>query len=238
MTDRVNLTPVAIREGHAFADSVFGNKPTLVDHELVPTAVFSTPEIGTVGLPEHIARERYPKLDVYKARFKPLKHTLSGRDERDAHEARSSMATATACVGCHMLGADAAEIVQMAAIAMRLKATKADFDATMALHPTRRRGAGDHAREMAAASRRARRRQSGQIRGELPMKRLEGRIALVTGGGRRHRPGDRTCLFAAEGAQVYVTDVDGEAAEAVAGEIEALGAGARAIAADVRAART
>ncbi len=135
VTDRVNLTPVAIREGHAFADSVFGNKPTLVDHELVPTAVFSTPEVGTVGLAEHIARERYAKLDIYKARFKPLKHTLSGRDERmlmklvvDGESDR--------VLGCHVLGADAAEIVQVAAIALRLKATKADFDATMALHPT------------------------------------------------------------------------------------------------------
>ena len=135
VTDRVNLTPVAIREGHAFADSVFGGKPTAVDHELVPTAVFSTPEIGTVGLPEAEARARYPKLDVYKARFKPLKHTLSGRDERmfmkllvDGESGR--------VVGCHILGADAAEIVQMAAIAMRLGATKADFDATMALHPS------------------------------------------------------------------------------------------------------
>ena len=135
VTNRVNLTPVAIREGHAFADTVFGNKPTAVDHELVPTAVFSTPEIGTVGLPEALARERYPKLDVYKARFKPLKHTLSGRDERmfmkllvDGESGR--------VVGCHILGDDAAEIVQMAAIAMRLGATKADFDATMALHPS------------------------------------------------------------------------------------------------------
>ena len=135
VTDRVNLTPVAIREGHAFADTVFGSKPTAVDHELVPTAVFSTPEIGTIGLPEALARERYPKLDVYKARFKPLKHTLSGRDERmfmkllvDGDSGR--------VVGCHILGTDAAEIVQMAAIAMRLGATKADFDATMALHPS------------------------------------------------------------------------------------------------------
>jgi glutathione reductase (NADPH) len=135
VTDRVNLTPVAIREGHAFADSVFGNKPTLVDHELVPTAVFSTPEVGTVGLPEHIAREGYPKLDIYKARFRPLKHTLSGRDERmliklvvDGDSDR--------VLGCHVLGPDAAEIVQVAAIALRVKATKADFDATMALHPT------------------------------------------------------------------------------------------------------
>jgi glutathione reductase (NADPH) len=135
VTNRVNLTPVAIREGHAFADTVFGNKPTAVDHELVPTAVFSTPEIGTVGLPEDIARERYPKLDVYKARFRPLKHTLSGRDEImfmkllvDGESDR--------VVGCHVLGADAAEIVQMAAIALHLKATKADFDATVALHPS------------------------------------------------------------------------------------------------------
>jgi glutathione reductase (NADPH) len=97
--------------------------------------VFSTPEIGTVGLHEAQARERYPKLDVYKARFKPLKHTLSGRDERmfmkllvDGESGR--------VVGCHILGTDAAEIVQMAAIAMRLRATKADFDATMALHPS------------------------------------------------------------------------------------------------------
>ena len=135
VTNRVNLTPVAIREGHAFADTVFGNKPTAVDHELVPTAVFTTPEIGTVGLPEVLARERYPKLDVYKAHFKPLKHTLSGRDERmfmkllvDGESGR--------VVGCHILGTDAAEIVQMGAIAMRLGATKADFDATMALHPS------------------------------------------------------------------------------------------------------
>jgi glutathione reductase (NADPH) len=135
VTDRVNLTPVAIREGHAFADTVFGNKPVTVNHDLVPTAVFSTPEIGTVGLNEAQARAKYPKLDVYKARFKPLKNTLSGRDERmfmkllvDGESGRVA--------GCHILGTDAAEIVQMAAIAMRLGATKADFDATMALHPS------------------------------------------------------------------------------------------------------
>jgi glutathione reductase (NADPH) len=135
VTNRVNLTPVAIREGHAFADSVFGGKPTAVDHELVPTAVFSTPEIGTVGLPEDQARARYPKLDVYKARFKPLKHTLSGRDERMFMKLLVDGETGRV-VGCHILGDDAAEIVQMGAIAMRLGATKADFDATMALHPS------------------------------------------------------------------------------------------------------
>ncbi|MGE0849149.1 MAG: glutathione-disulfide reductase [Hyphomicrobiaceae bacterium] len=135
VTDRVNLTPVAIREGHMFADNVFGGKAVTFDHGLVPTAVFSTPEIGTVGLTEAAARARYPKLDVYKAGFKPLKHTLSGRDERmllkllvDGDSGR--------VVGCHILGADAAEIVQMAAIAMRMGATKADFDATVALHPS------------------------------------------------------------------------------------------------------
>src|SRR6516162_6066733 len=135
VTNRVNLTPVAIREGHAFADTVFANTPVCVDHDLVPTAVFATPEIGTVGLPEHLAQARYPKLDVYKARFRPLKHTLSGRDERmfmkllvDGESGR--------IVGCHFLGPDAAELTQMAAITMRVGATKADFDATMALHPS------------------------------------------------------------------------------------------------------
>jgi glutathione reductase (NADPH) len=135
VTDRVNLTPVAIREGQAFADTQFGNRPTAVDHELVPTAVFSTPEIGTVGLPEHVARERHRRLDVYKACFRPLKHTLSGRDEFMLMKLLVDGET-DKVVGCHVLGADAAEMVQVAAIALRMGATKADFDATMALHPT------------------------------------------------------------------------------------------------------
>jgi glutathione reductase (NADPH) len=135
VTDRVNLTPVAIREGHAFADTVFGGKRWSVSHDLIPTAVFSTPEIGTVGLPEHIACQRYPKLDIYRARFRPLKHTLSGRDE---HVILKLLVDGTSdkVVGCHVLGADAAEIVQMAAIALKMGATKADFDATVALHPS------------------------------------------------------------------------------------------------------
>jgi glutathione reductase (NADPH) len=135
VTDRVNLTPVAIREGHAFADTVFGNRPTAVDHELVPTAVFSTPELATVGLTEEAARARHPKLDVYKARFRPLRHTLSGRDERMLMKLLVDGETGRV-VGCHVLGPDAAEIVQMAAIAMRMGATKADFDAAVALHPS------------------------------------------------------------------------------------------------------
>jgi glutathione reductase (NADPH) len=135
VTDRVNLTPVAIREGHAFADTVFGGKRTSIDHELIPTAVFSTPEIGTVGLPEHVACQRYPNLDIYRARFRPLKNTLSGRDEFVIMKLLVDAAT-DKVVGCHMLGPDAAEIVQMAAIALKMGATKADFDATVALHPS------------------------------------------------------------------------------------------------------
>ena len=135
VTDRVNLTPVAIREGHAFADTVFGKKPTSVDHDLIPTAVFSTPEIGTVGCPEHEARERYANLDIYKVRFRPLKHTLSGRDEVVIMKLLVDGDT-DRVVGCHILGADAGEMVQMAAIAIKMGATKADFDATVALHPS------------------------------------------------------------------------------------------------------
>jgi len=135
VTDRVNLTPVAIREGHAFADSVFGEKPWAMDHDLVPTAVFSTPEIGTVGLPEHEAVRKYPNLDAYLARFRPMKHTLSGRDEFVVMKLLVD-GDSDKVVGCHMMGVDAAEIVQMAAIALKMGATKADFDATVALHPT------------------------------------------------------------------------------------------------------
>jgi glutathione reductase (NADPH) len=135
VTDRAALTPVAIGEGHAFADTEFGNKPRRVEHDLIPTAVFSTPEIASVGLPEHVAAERCGKLHVYKAAFRPLRATLSGRDEKMFMKLVVDAAN-DKVVGCHVLGEDAAEIVQMAAIALRLGATKADFDATMALHPT------------------------------------------------------------------------------------------------------
>jgi glutathione reductase (NADPH) len=135
VTDRMALTPVAIREGHAFADTEFGGKPWLVELAMVPTAVFSTPEIGTVGLPEHLAAERCGRLDVYKASFRPLKATLSGRDEKMLMKILVD-GESDRVVGCHVLGEDAAEIVQMAAVAMRLGATKADFDRTIGLHPT------------------------------------------------------------------------------------------------------
>ncbi len=135
VTNRVNLTPVAIREGHAFADSVFGNAPRTTSYDMIPTAVFSTPEIGTVGLPEHEARDQVANLDVYKSRFRPMKGTISGRDERMIMKLLVN-ADDQRVVGCHILGPDAGEIVQMAAIAMRMGATKMDFDATMALHPS------------------------------------------------------------------------------------------------------
>ncbi|MGL4397169.1 MAG: glutathione-disulfide reductase [Hyphomicrobium sp.] len=135
VTDRVNLTPVAIREGHALADRLFGHKSTRVHYEAIPTAVFSTPEIGTVGLSEFEARAKFGAVDIYKTRFRSMKATISGRDQRVLMklvvEARSGKV-----IGVHVLGDDAAEIVQMAAIAVRMGATKADFDATMALHPS------------------------------------------------------------------------------------------------------
>jgi glutathione reductase (NADPH) len=135
VTDRMALTPVAIREGHAFADTEFGNRPRMVEHDLIPTAVFSTPEIASVGLTEHEARERHGDVHIYKAAFRPLKATLSGREDKVLTKLVVDGAS-DKVVGCHMLGDCAAEIMQMAAIALRLGATKADFDATMALHPT------------------------------------------------------------------------------------------------------
>ncbi|HEX7076060.1 MAG TPA: glutathione-disulfide reductase [Hyphomicrobiaceae bacterium] len=135
VTNRVNLTPVAIREGHAFADTVFGDKPWRVDYDNIPTAVFSTPEIGTVGLTELDAISAGYTIDIYKSRFRPMKHTLSGRDERTIMKLVVDRPTQKV-LGVHMLGPDAAEIAQMAAIALRLGATKADFDATMPLHPS------------------------------------------------------------------------------------------------------
>ena len=106
-----------------------------MDHSFIPTAVFSQPEIGTVGLAEEQAREIYPNIDVYKTRFRPLKSTVSGRDEKMLMKLVID-ADSDKVLGCHVLGADAAEIVQMAAMALKLGVTKAQFDATMALHPS------------------------------------------------------------------------------------------------------
>lgn len=133
--DRYNLTPVAIREGHAFADTQFGSDPWQIDHALIPTAVFATPEMGTVGLPEHEAIERCKVLDIYKSSFRPMRATLSGREERMLLKLLVD-GESDKVVGCHIVGDDAAEIAQMAAIAMRMGARKGDFDRTMALHPS------------------------------------------------------------------------------------------------------
>src|SRR5579859_955900 len=135
VTNRINLTPVAIREGHAFADTVFGGKPTAVDHANVPTAVFSDPEVGVVGLTETQARARLARTDIYKAMFKPLKATLSGRDTTVLLKLVVDGMT-DRVVGCHVVGEGAAEMIQLAAVAVKMRATKADFDATLALHPT------------------------------------------------------------------------------------------------------
>jgi glutathione reductase (NADPH) len=135
VTNRVNLTPVAIREGHAFADTVYGGKPTPVDHSNVPTAVFSEPELGVIGLTETQARERLDRVDIYKTSFRPMKATLSGRNTRSFMKLIVDGISGRV-VGCHIAGPDAGELIQVIGIAVKMGATKADFDATMAVHPT------------------------------------------------------------------------------------------------------
>jgi len=135
VTDRLALTPVAIREGHAFADTVFGGKSIRVDHTNVPTAVFSEPEVGVIGLTEAQARERFPKVDIYKATFRPMKTVFIGSEARTLMKLVVD-GTTDRVLGCHIVGPDAGEMIQMLGIAIKLGATKADFDATMAVHPT------------------------------------------------------------------------------------------------------
>ncbi|MGI8724988.1 MAG: glutathione-disulfide reductase [Methyloceanibacter sp.] len=135
VTDRVNLTPVAIHEATCFAETVFNDTSTPVNHTFTPTAVFSEPEIATVGLTEEEAREKYRVVDIYKSAFRPLKYTLAKREEQMLIKLVIDAET-DKVLGCHVLGPDAAEIVQMAAIAVQLGVTKAQFDATRALHPS------------------------------------------------------------------------------------------------------
>ena len=135
VTDRINLTPVAIREGHAVADSLFNNTPSKADHADVPSAVFSQPPIGSVGLTEAEARKAYGEVDIYKSSFSAMKHTLSGRDERTFMKLIVERASERV-VGVHMIGAEAGEIIQGIAIAVKCGATKAQFDATVGIHPT------------------------------------------------------------------------------------------------------
>jgi glutathione reductase (NADPH) len=135
VTNRVNLTPVAIREGHAVADTLFGGRATAVDHVNVPTAVFSEPEIGVVGLTEAQARTSLARVDIYKSNFRPLKATLSGNPGRVLMKLIVDGST-DRVVGCHIVGESAGEMIQLIGIAVKMGATKADFDATMAVHPT------------------------------------------------------------------------------------------------------
>ena len=135
VTNRINLTPVAIREGAAVAETLFGARPTKVDHTNIPTAVFSDPEVGVVGLTETEARARFARTDIYRAMFRPLKGALSGRDTTVLIKLVVD-GTTDRVAGCHIVGEGAAEMIQMTAIAIKMGATKADFEATMALHPT------------------------------------------------------------------------------------------------------
>jgi glutathione reductase (NADPH) len=137
VTDRVNLTPVAIDEGRAYADTVFGHRPRQVDHELVASAVFSQPELASVGLSEEAARQRFGDegVRICRARFRPMAQALPKRGPRVLLKLVLDRMT-DRVLGCHMVGEHSAEIIQMAAIAMGMGATKADFDRTMALHPT------------------------------------------------------------------------------------------------------
>jgi glutathione reductase (NADPH) len=135
VTNRIQLTPVAIREGQAFADTFFGNKPTLVDYANVPSAVFSHPPIGAVGMTEAEARNKLGSIRVYTSDFRAMKNVLAGRNERALYKMVVNAAT-DQVVGLHMIGPDAPEILQAAAIAVKAGLTKADFDNTVALHPS------------------------------------------------------------------------------------------------------
>jgi glutathione reductase (NADPH) len=135
VTDRIQLTPVAIHEAMCFVKTAFEDKPTSPDHELVPSAVFTTPELATVGMSEMKALGTGHAIDVYKSTFRPLKHTMTGSEERSLFKLVVDAKTQKV-LGCHIFGWGAAEIVQIAAVALKMGATKQDFDATVALHPT------------------------------------------------------------------------------------------------------
>ena len=135
VTNRMQFTPIAIREGSAFVQTAFEGEPTAVDYENVPVAVFGNPEVGTVGLTEEAARASYPSLDIYRTNVKPLPNRVAGRDERMLIKLIVDGET-DRVLGCHLVGPNAGELIQLVAIAIRMGATKADFDATVALHPT------------------------------------------------------------------------------------------------------
>lgn len=134
VTGRINLTPVAIREGHAFADTIFGGKPTAFDHQLVASAIFTQPEMGSVGLSEEAARAQEP-IEVYATAFRPMKTAFVGKPDRVMMKLIVSQASRKV-LGCHIVAPEAGEMIQLAAIAIKMGATKEDFDATCAVHPT------------------------------------------------------------------------------------------------------
>jgi len=134
VTDRVNLTPVALAEGMALAHTLFNNNPTIMNYENIPSAVFSHPPIGSIGLSEEDAAKR-GNIDVYISRFKPMKHTLSGRDEQSLMKLIVEQST-DKVIGLHMVGPDSPEIAQGFAVAMKAGATKEHFDTTIGIHPT------------------------------------------------------------------------------------------------------
>jgi len=135
VTDRIQLTPVAIREGQAFADTFFGDRPHQVDYNCVPSAVFSHPPLAGVGMTEGQAREKLGQVRTYTSDFRAMKNVLAGRNERSLYKMVVDGST-DRIVGIHMIGPDAPEILQAAAIAVKGRLKKADFDATVALHPT------------------------------------------------------------------------------------------------------
>ena len=134
VTDRLNLTPVAIREGHAFADTLFGGKPTKADHHLVPSAVFTQPEFGSIGMSEEAARAQEP-IEVYSTAFRPMRTAFVGSPDRVMMKLIVGVATRK-ILGCHIIAEGAGEMIQLVAIAIRMGATKEDFDRTVAVHPT------------------------------------------------------------------------------------------------------
>ena len=134
VTDRINLTPVAIREGHAFADTVFGGRPTKADHALVPSAVFTQPEMGSIGLSEEAARKLEP-IEVYATAFRPMQSAFAGKPDQVMLKLLVSVATRR-ILGCHIVAPGAGELIQLVAIAIKMGATKEDFDRTVAVHPT------------------------------------------------------------------------------------------------------
>jgi len=135
VTDRINLTPVAIREGAAFAETEFYGRPTRFDHDMVASAVFSQPPIGAVGMTEAQARHALGRVDIYFSRFRPMKYTFFGGDERCLIKLVVDAASQR-IVGCHVVGPDAPEIIQMAAVALKMGVTKQQWDSTCAVHPT------------------------------------------------------------------------------------------------------